>query len=178
MLRSHGLLPLCSMVPHKTKRGAAALERLKCFDGVPAPYDRVKRMVVPEALQSLRLQTGHRFCKLGDLASAVSTHSLQAAVSLHLSCMIATSSRAACSLQTTHPPHTGRLEPCCHPQGAGGQAQGQEPGILHSQEARDCSACQGCRTGGRYPAPASSCACSRRLADSAHLSAQVEAGKA
>mmetsp|Transcript_4434 Transcript_4434/g.7362 ORF Transcript_4434/g.7362 Transcript_4434/m.7362 type:complete len:199 (+) Transcript_4434:1-597(+) len=62
---------LRGMVPHKTKRGAAALERLKCFDGVPAPYDKVKRMVVPDALQSLRLQTGHRFCKLGDLAASV-----------------------------------------------------------------------------------------------------------
>ena len=60
------------MVPHKTKRGAAALERLKCFDGVPAPYDRVKRLVVPDALKALRLQEGHRFCKLGDLSTAVS----------------------------------------------------------------------------------------------------------
>ena len=60
------------MVPHKTKRGAAALERLKCFDGVPAPYDRVKRLVVPDALKALRLQQGHRFCKLGDLSTSVS----------------------------------------------------------------------------------------------------------
>jgi len=59
------------MVPHKTKRGNAALERLKCFEGVPAPYDRVKRLVVPDALKALRLQHGHRFCKLGDLSSAV-----------------------------------------------------------------------------------------------------------
>uniref|UniRef100_A0A7S0RPU1 60S ribosomal protein L13a n=1 Tax=Chlamydomonas leiostraca TaxID=1034604 RepID=A0A7S0RPU1_9CHLO len=59
------------MVPHKTKRGDAALERLKVFEGVPAPYDRVKRMVVPDALQVLRLQHGHRFCKLGDLATSV-----------------------------------------------------------------------------------------------------------
>ncbi len=60
------------MVPHKTKRGNAALERLKCFEGVPAPYDRVKRLVVPDALKVLRLQHGHRFCKLGDLSSSVS----------------------------------------------------------------------------------------------------------
>ena len=59
------------MVPHKTKRGAAALERLKCFDGVPAPYDKVKRVVVPDALKALRLQVGHRFCKLGDLSTSV-----------------------------------------------------------------------------------------------------------
>ncbi|KAJ7038102.1 ribosomal protein L13 domain-containing protein [Mycena alexandri] len=35
------------MTPHKSARGAAALERLKLFEGVPPPYDRKKRMVVP-----------------------------------------------------------------------------------------------------------------------------------
>uniref|UniRef100_A0A3Q1MLJ9 Large ribosomal subunit protein uL13 n=2 Tax=Bos TaxID=9903 RepID=A0A3Q1MLJ9_BOVIN len=28
------------MLPHKTKRGQAALERLKVFDGIPPPYDK------------------------------------------------------------------------------------------------------------------------------------------
>ncbi len=60
-----------SMVPHKTKRGADALERLKAFEGVPPPFDKVKRLVVPDALKVLRLQHGHRFCKLGDLAFSV-----------------------------------------------------------------------------------------------------------
>jgi large subunit ribosomal protein L13Ae len=60
------------MVPHKTKRGAAALERPKAFEGIPPPYDQVKRMVVPDALKALRLQHGHKFCKLGDLAHSVS----------------------------------------------------------------------------------------------------------
>eukprot|EP00178_Gracilaria_changii_P010209 TRINITY_DN29720_c1_g1_i3.p2 TRINITY_DN29720_c1_g1~~TRINITY_DN29720_c1_g1_i3.p2 ORF type:complete len:114 (-),score=8.82 TRINITY_DN29720_c1_g1_i3:342-683(-) len=27
------------MVPHKTSRGAAAMGRLKAFEGIPAPYD-------------------------------------------------------------------------------------------------------------------------------------------
>jgi len=31
------------MLPHKTARGAAALGRLKAFEGVPAPYDTKKR---------------------------------------------------------------------------------------------------------------------------------------
>lgn len=76
------LLPFpCSMVPHKTKRGDAALERLKVYEGVPAPYDRVKRLVVPEALQVLRLQHGHRFCKLGELAATVSNSSSSTACS-------------------------------------------------------------------------------------------------
>lgn len=59
------------MIPHKTKRGAAAMERLKVFEGVPPPYDTVKRVVVPDALKVLRLQHGHKCCKLGDLASTV-----------------------------------------------------------------------------------------------------------
>ena len=41
---------------------AAALERLKLFEGVPPPYDRKKKMVVPEALRVLRLKPGRKFC--------------------------------------------------------------------------------------------------------------------
>jgi large subunit ribosomal protein L13Ae len=50
------------MTPHKSARGAAALERLKLFEGVPPPYDRKKRMVVPEALRVLRLKPGRKYC--------------------------------------------------------------------------------------------------------------------
>merc|ERR1711920_264561 len=57
------------MVPHKTARGAAALDRLKCFEGMPHPFDRKKRMVIPCALKALRLRPERRFCKLGDLSS-------------------------------------------------------------------------------------------------------------
>ncbi|KAI3408432.1 uncharacterized protein J3R85_020268 [Psidium guajava] len=59
------------MIPHKTKRGAAALARLKTFEGVPPPYDKVKRMVIPDALKVLRLQSGHKYCLLGRLSSEV-----------------------------------------------------------------------------------------------------------
>jgi large subunit ribosomal protein L13Ae len=62
------------MIPHKTKRGAAALERLKAFEGVPAPYDKMKRMVIPDALKVLRLQPGHKFCLLGRLSEEVGWH--------------------------------------------------------------------------------------------------------
>ncbi|MFS8023568.1 putative ribosomal protein L13 [Helianthus anomalus] len=48
------------MIPHKTKRGAAALARLKVFEGVPAPCNRKKRMVIPDALKLLRLTAGHK----------------------------------------------------------------------------------------------------------------------
>uniref|UniRef100_A0A061SE45 Large subunit ribosomal protein L13Ae n=1 Tax=Tetraselmis sp. GSL018 TaxID=582737 RepID=A0A061SE45_9CHLO len=59
------------MVPLKTKRGAAALDRLKCFEGVPAPYDTQKRVVVPDALRILRLAAGHKFCTLKELSTSV-----------------------------------------------------------------------------------------------------------
>jgi large subunit ribosomal protein L13Ae len=33
------------MLPHKEAKGAAALARLKVFEGIPAPYDTKKRQV-------------------------------------------------------------------------------------------------------------------------------------
>ncbi|KAK3013419.1 hypothetical protein RJ639_010231 [Escallonia herrerae] len=51
----------------RTKRGAAALARLKVYEGVPPPYDKMKRMVIPDALKVLRLQAGHK----GQLSSEV-----------------------------------------------------------------------------------------------------------
>ncbi|GAU39247.1 hypothetical protein TSUD_396940 [Trifolium subterraneum] len=40
-------------IPHKTKRGEAALARLKVYEGIPPPYDKIKRMVVPDALKQM-----------------------------------------------------------------------------------------------------------------------------
>merc|ERR1711924_191232 len=57
------------MVPHKTPRGAAALDRLKTYEGIPHPYDRKKRMVLPSCLKVLRIRPERKFCKLGDLSS-------------------------------------------------------------------------------------------------------------
>merc|ERR1719420_2048897 len=57
------------MVPHKTPRGAAALDRLKTYEGVPHPYDRKKRMVIPSCLKVLRIRPERKFCKLGDLST-------------------------------------------------------------------------------------------------------------
>lgn len=59
------------MVPHKTKRGAFAMNRFQAFEGVPAPYDKVKRVVIPDALKVLRIQQGHKVCSLGELSTAV-----------------------------------------------------------------------------------------------------------
>lgn len=59
------------MLPHKTPRGAAALERLKVFEGIPQPYDKMKRVVVPDALRTLRLRPGRKYTVMGKLASEV-----------------------------------------------------------------------------------------------------------
>jgi hypothetical protein len=55
------------MIPHKTARGAAALDRLKTFEGIPPPYDKKKRVVVPQALRVLRLKPGRKYCTVGRL---------------------------------------------------------------------------------------------------------------
>ncbi|KKA25484.1 60S ribosomal protein L16 [Rasamsonia emersonii CBS 393.64] len=59
------------MIPHKTARGAAALERLKVFEGIPPPYDKKKRVVVPQALRILRLRPGRKYCTVGRLSHEV-----------------------------------------------------------------------------------------------------------
>ncbi len=62
---------LRGMLPHKTARGAAAMARLKVFEGVPEPWAAAKRMVVPAALRVHRLAPGRRFCTLGRLSHEV-----------------------------------------------------------------------------------------------------------
>eukprot|EP00806_Schmidingerella_arcuata_P004954 Macronucleus_5496.p3 GENE.Macronucleus_5496~~Macronucleus_5496.p3 ORF type:complete len:114 (+),score=58.48 Macronucleus_5496:1-342(+) len=57
------------MLPHKLPRGAAALGKLKVFEGMPFPYDQKKRMVMPDALRTLRLKAKRKFTSLGDLAA-------------------------------------------------------------------------------------------------------------
>ena len=47
------------------------MARLKVFEGVPPPYDKQKRMVVPDALRVTRLRPGRKFTHLGQLASEV-----------------------------------------------------------------------------------------------------------
>uniref|UniRef100_A0A2K6NUS9 Large ribosomal subunit protein uL13 n=1 Tax=Rhinopithecus roxellana TaxID=61622 RepID=A0A2K6NUS9_RHIRO len=59
------------LLPHKTKRGQAALDRLKVFNGIPPPYDKKKRMVVPAALKVMRLKPTRKFVPqaAGDIGS-------------------------------------------------------------------------------------------------------------
>lgn len=59
------------MVPHKTARGAAAMERLKLYEGVPPPFDRQKKVVIPQALRVLRLKPGRKYATLKRVSSEV-----------------------------------------------------------------------------------------------------------
>merc|ERR1712036_112027 len=59
------------MVAHKTERGKAALKRLQTFEGVPPPYDKKKRMVIPSALRVIRLKPGRKFCSIGRLSHEI-----------------------------------------------------------------------------------------------------------
>merc|ERR1711881_453278 len=57
------------MLPKKKKRGYCALARLKTFDGCPAPYDKKKKLVVPDALRVIKLQPSRRYSNLGKICS-------------------------------------------------------------------------------------------------------------
>ena len=72
------------MIPHKTSRGQLAMARLgvsnlivvdiyvtlyrQTFEGIPEPYDKKKRVVVPEAIKVIRLRSDRNFCVLGNLS--------------------------------------------------------------------------------------------------------------
>ena len=45
--------------------------RLKTFEGVPPPYDIMKKMVVPDAFRITRLKPGRRYCVLGRLSDEI-----------------------------------------------------------------------------------------------------------
>merc|ERR1712137_658982 len=62
------------MIPHKTARGQAALERLTTYEGIPHPFDKMKRKVLPAAIRDLRLRPGRKFTRLGDLAASIGWH--------------------------------------------------------------------------------------------------------
>merc|ERR1719502_549438 len=59
------------MLPHKTARGQAALDRLSTFEGMPHPYDLKKKVVIPQALKMLRLKPYRKYCVLGNLSQSV-----------------------------------------------------------------------------------------------------------
>lgn len=59
------------MVHQKTARGQAAIGRLSTFEGIPHPYDKMKRKVIPAALRVVRLKPGRKYTNMGELANSV-----------------------------------------------------------------------------------------------------------
>ncbi len=59
------------MIPYKTARGAAAMDRLKAFEGIPHPFDKQRRVVCPQALKCIKLKPFRKFCVLGELCEKV-----------------------------------------------------------------------------------------------------------
>lgn len=59
------------MLHQKSARGQEALARLSTFEGIPAPYDKQKRLVIPAALRVMRLKPGREYTIIGVLADSV-----------------------------------------------------------------------------------------------------------
>lgn len=59
------------MIHQKSARGQDALSRLSTFEGIPHPFDKQKRTVIPAALRVVRLKPGRNYTVLGDLANEV-----------------------------------------------------------------------------------------------------------
>merc|ERR1712023_371879 len=57
------------MLPHVWYRGSAAFQRVKAVEGIPDPFDQVKKVVVPDALRITRLRPGRKYTDLGKLAA-------------------------------------------------------------------------------------------------------------
>lgn len=59
------------MIPYKTRRGKIALNRLKVFEGIPPPFDKQKRVCVPQAMKILCLRSDRKYCQVGRVAHEV-----------------------------------------------------------------------------------------------------------
>merc|ERR1712144_88861 len=57
------------MLPHVWYRGSAAFQRVKCVEGIPDPFDQIKKVVVPDALRVTRLKPGRKYTHMGKLAN-------------------------------------------------------------------------------------------------------------
>lgn len=57
------------MLPRKTKRGEAAMERVKYYEGIPPAYEKSKRMLIPSALAVTHLRPSAKKTRVGNLAA-------------------------------------------------------------------------------------------------------------
>ena len=59
------------MIPHMTARGQLALQRIGTYEGIPEPYDKMKRLIIPEAYKAIRMRPDRPYTVLGRLAKEV-----------------------------------------------------------------------------------------------------------
>ena len=59
------------MLPYKTSRGAAALDSIQVFEGIPAQFAKKKRVIVTNALRLTNIKAESPVTRLGDLAAKV-----------------------------------------------------------------------------------------------------------
>merc|ERR1712088_140807 len=57
------------MLPHKTDRGQTAFKNLKAFEGIPAPYDKVRRSILPSCYREIKLKPNRKYAPVGRLAA-------------------------------------------------------------------------------------------------------------
>ena len=57
------------MLPHKTDRGQSAFKNLKAFEGIPAPYDKQRRVIMPSAFKEIKIKPNRRVAPVGRLAA-------------------------------------------------------------------------------------------------------------
>jgi large subunit ribosomal protein L13Ae len=56
------------MLPRKTKRGEAAMARIKFYEGIPPAYGKTKKLLIPDALSVTHLRPSAKRTRLGNLA--------------------------------------------------------------------------------------------------------------
>ncbi|AFP65686.1 60S ribosomal protein L13A (nucleomorph) [Chroomonas mesostigmatica CCMP1168] len=59
------------MLPHKTKRGTAALMRFRAFDGNPSPFHHMKKFIIPSAFRITTLSPGRKYSILGEISNQI-----------------------------------------------------------------------------------------------------------
>jgi hypothetical protein len=71
------------MLPHKTARGQAALDRLKCFEGIPPPYDKVRIFATVRAHCTDALHFGRGHFDVGTPARGFKARTITSSIYFH-----------------------------------------------------------------------------------------------
>merc|ERR1712039_826878 len=59
------------MFPHKTSSSIVALKRVSCYEGIPLQYDKIKRMIIPDALKITNLENDRVVVKLEQISHSI-----------------------------------------------------------------------------------------------------------